>query len=285
MNARKRKMPSLLFGTGGVPHSSAGHSTIDGIRRIKELGLDCMELEFVQQVRMGEETAHQVAAAASQSGISLSAHAPYYINLNSKDPDKIKASQTRLLHTARIASICGAVSVVFHAAFYMGDSPDAVYNTVKKYLKEVLVQLEEENIRLWIRPEIMGKASEFGTVSEILRLSTELDGVLPAIDFAHWHARNGKFNSYPEFGSVFKQVKDNLSPSALENIHIHFSGIKYGKSGELSHLNLKESDFRYLELLQALRDFDVKGLVVCESPNLEEDALLLKNTYAGLTRL
>jgi deoxyribonuclease-4 len=284
MTAGIEKIPPLLFGTGGIPLSIEKRSTINGIKRIHELGLGCMEIEFVQQVQMGEATARQVAETAGQADIKLSAHAPYYINLNSREPEKIKASQTRLLHTARIASLCGAVSVVFHAAFYMGDSPIVVYDTVKKYLKEVLVQLEKEKIRLWIRPEIMGKGSEFGTVDEVLRLSQEFDSVLPAIDFAHWHAREGKFNSYPEFVSVLEQVKEKLGSSALENIHLHVSGIKYGKKGELSHLNLKESDFRYTELLQALLDFDVRGLVVCESPNLEEDALLLKNTYTGLTR-
>ena len=39
----------------------------------------------------------------------------------------------------------------------------------------------------------------------------------------------------------------------------------------------------YVELLRALSDYEVKGRVICESPNLEEDALLLQETYRGLT--
>jgi deoxyribonuclease IV len=284
MTTRIQEMSSLLFGTGGVPLSTLERSTISGIERIRELGLDCMEIEFVQRVQMGEKTAGQVRDIASRADIKLSAHAPYYINLNSQDSEKIKASQNRLLQTARIASLCGAISVVFHAAFYMGNSSVEVYDNVKKYLKEVLTQIEKEGIRLWIRPEIMGKETEFGTIEETIRLSRELEGVLPAIDFAHWHAREGKFNSYPEFVSVLQQIKENLGSSALKNIHIHASGIKYSKKGELSHLKLKESDFRYVDLLQALLDYDVSGLFICESPNLEEDALLLKKTYNGLVR-
>jgi deoxyribonuclease-4 len=65
-------------------------------------------------------------------------------------------------------------------------------------------------------------------------------------------------------------------------MHIHFSGIAYGKSGEIKHLPLKESDMNYVEILRVLKDFDAKGLVICESPNLEEDALLLKETYKSL---
>ena len=65
-------------------------------------------------------------------------------------------------------------------------------------------------------------------------------------------------------------------------MHIHVSGIAYGKKGEIKHLNLEESDFHYAELLKALKDYDARGLVICESPNLEADALLLQATYNTL---
>ncbi len=279
----KTTVPGLLFGTGGVPHSAKNASTIGGIERVKELGLGCMELEFVQQVKMGEKTAVQVAEAGRRAGIRLSAHAPYYINFNSPDPDKVEASKKRLLQTARIASICGAESAIFHTAFYMGSPPDAVYGRVRKCLAEVIAELEKEGVRIWVRPEVMGKGSEFGTIDEVLRLSSEFERVLPAVDVAHWHARNGAFNSYDEFIQVFRQIESKLGRRGLDNMHVHFSGIRYGKSGEISHLNLADSDFHYVELLRAFRDVDAKGLVICESPNLEDDAVLLRDTYASLS--
>jgi len=166
----------LLFGTGGTPHSAKTASTIDGIERIAELGLGCMEIEFVQGVKMGEAGARLVAETAARMRVKLTAHAPYFINLNAREPEKIRASQGRILQTARIAAICGAESIVFHTAFYLGDLPEQAYNTVKKYLGEILEQLKRENNRVWIRPEIMGKVSQFGTLEEVLNLSTELDG-------------------------------------------------------------------------------------------------------------
>lgn len=275
-------MAGLLFGTGGTPHSAKAASTIDGIKRIAELGLDCMEIEFVQGVKMGEAGARLVAEIAARIGIKLSAHAPYFINLNAREPEKIRASQGRILQTARIAAICGAESIVFHPAFYLGDPPEKAYNTVKKHLGEALNQLRRENNRVWIRPETMGKPSEFGTLEEILNLCTELEGLAPCIDFAHCHAKSGIFNSYQEFTSILQQIKERVGRAALDNMHIHVSGIAYGKKGETKHLNLKESDFQYVELLKALKDYDVKGLMICESPNLEEDALLLQATYNTL---
>ncbi len=276
-------MQALLFGTGGTPRSVQPPSTIDGIKRVAELGLDCMELEFVRGVRMGEETARQVAEVAAEEGITLSAHAPYYINFNAREPEKVRASQERLLQTARIGALCGARSVIFHAAFYLGDPAETAYHTVKERLRETLAQLKRENNQVCIRPEVMGKPSQFGTVDEVLRLCTELEGLAPCIDFAHWHARTGAFNSYPEFISVLQRIQGSLGRAALDDIHMHFSGINYGEKGERNHLNLEESDLNYIELLRALKDYEVKGLVICESPNLEEDARRLKETYNSLS--
>jgi deoxyribonuclease-4 len=66
-------------------------------------------------------------------------------------------------------------------------------------------------------------------------------------------------------------------------MHIHLSGIAYGKKGEIKHLMLPESDFRYAELLKALKERKAQGVIICESaPYLEQDALLLQQTYWSL---
>jgi deoxyribonuclease-4 len=282
--SKEKRMAELLFGTGGVPHSARETTTVSGIERIYELGLGCMELEFVQGVRMGETTAYQVAETAARTGIKLSAHAPYFINLNAREPEKIEKSKERILKTARIASLCGAQSIVFHAAFYLGDPPHKTYQAVKRHLAEILDRLKGEHNEVWLRTEVTGKSSQFGTIEEILDLCSELEGMAPCLDFAHWHARTGAANSYPEFASVLKRVEQRLGRAALDDLHIHLSGIRYGQKGELSHLNLEDSDLNHPELLQALKDHDAKGLIICESPNLEEDAQLLQATFKSLIK-
>ena len=276
-------MAELLFGTAGVPHTAETRTTIDGIRRIAELGLGCMEIEFVQGVRMGEDGARLVAEVAREHGIKLSAHAPYYINMNAHEPDKVIASQERLYQTAHIGGLCGIRSAVFHPAFYLGDEPETAYQAVKKNVAEVKERLEKDGNRVRLRPELMGKPSQFGSLEEILRLCADLDGLLPCIDFSHWHARTAAYNSYDEFSSMLKQIEEKLGRTALEDLHVHFSGINYGPKGEKNHLDLKESDMHYTELLQALKDSGAGGLVVCESPNLEEDAVMIQEIYNGLS--
>ncbi len=241
-----------------------------------------MEVEFVQGVRMGPESARAVGKVAAENQVSLSAHAPYYVNLNAHEPEKVVASQGRILQTARVASLFGGRSIVFHAGFYLGDSPSDTHAAVRENLKQVLAQLREEGNGVAVRPEISGKGSQFGSLEEVLQLCTDVEGLAPAIDFAHLHARTGAVNSYDEFADVLRQIEGALGRQALDDIHIHVSGIEYGPKGEKRHLVFADSDFHYTDLLRALKDFDIGGLLVCESPNLEEDALLLQETYHSL---
>ena len=272
----------LLFGTGGIPLSSRSPTSEIGIERVAELGLGCMEVQFVRGVKMSEEMARRVGDVAKSKGVRLTAHAPYFINLNSDDTEKVIASKERLIQTARIASLLRAEGIVFHAAFYLSDPFSAVYATVKQALEEMMKLLTAEGNRVLLRPETTGKESQFGTVEEILNLSAEIEGVTPCIDFAHLHARAGKSNSYEEFVALLNLVEGRLGRQALDHIHIHIAGVAYGKMGEIRHLNLRESDLNYVELLKALKDLEVNGLVICESPNLEGDALLLQETYYSL---
>jgi len=151
---------------------------------------------------------------------------------------------------------------------------------VKRHLQEVVNTLRKEGNIVTISPEVTGKPSQFGTLEEILQLSSEIEGVAPCIDFSHWHARTGKANSYEEFSDILDQVEKKLGRRGLDNMHIHVSGIAYGKKGEIKHLMLPDSDFQYAELLKALKELKAKGVMICESvPSLEKDALLLQQTY------
>ena len=273
----------LLFGTGGVPVSAKLRSTEAGIERIAELGLGCMEVEFVQGVRMSPEVAASVGELAARKNVALTAHGPYFINLNAVEPQKVHMSKERILQTARIAALFGARSITFHAAFYLKNTPAETYAVVKRHLQQVMNILQKEGNEVTISPEVTGKPSQFGTLEEILQLSSEIEEVAPCIDFSHWHARTGKANSYQEFLGMLDQVEKKLGRRGLDNMHIHLSGIAYGNKGEIKHLMLSDSDMQYTELLRALKERKAKGVVICESvPYLEQDALLLQQTYRAL---
>ena len=273
------KKGGLLFGTAGVPKSTGGTSSLAGIQRIVELGLDCMEVEFVKGVKMGTETAEKIGKKAEEMGVGLSVHAPYYVNLNSQEEGKRLISQDRILNSARLAAVCGARSVVFHPGYYGKGTAEEAFEVIKSRLQEVVSILKAERTPVVLRPETMGKRSQFGTFDEILFLCREVNGILPCFDFSHIHAREGKANSYPEFHRLLKKIAKKLGDKALKNMHIHISGSVYNEKGEMKHVNLEEPDVLFDEWIQALKDFDVRGMLICESPEQDKDALMLKNLF------
>lgn len=277
-------MADLRFGTGGTPLSAKDRGIEAGIKRLVELELDHLEVEFVHGVRITQAAAEKAGKLARERGITLTCHGPYYINLNSEEADKRVASVRRILETARAAHWLGAKSITFHPAFMLKNPESEVHAVVRQALESILETLEREGITdVRVSPELTGKESQYGSLKHLLALATELPGIHPCIDFSHYHARTGGAqNSYPEFCATLEAIRTALGRPALEQLHIHVSGINYTAKGERNHLVLKESDLEFEALVKALRDFEVGGWLVCESPNLEEDARLLKDTWLNL---
>ena len=155
--------------------------------------------------------------------------------------------------------------------------------TITEGLKEIISILKSDRTPVMLRPETLGKRTQFGSLEDILNLCREVDGILPCIDFCHIHARGGKANSYSEFHRILKKIEKKLGSRAIKNMHIHISGVDYNDKGEKKHLNLRDSDFRFDDWVQALKDYGVEGMIICESPNLEQDAMMLKHLYWGQT--
>lgn len=277
------KFDKLNFLTAGMPLRTGKGSYPEALGIIEEMNLDGMELEFVHGVRMKPEMQEVVQKIRSEKNLIITAHAPFYVNLNSQEEEKITASIQRIIETASVAYEAGAFSITFHAAYYMGKDKTFVYNQVKSCIEQINKVILPNKINTWIRPETTGKATQWGDLEEIVQLSTEIENVLPCVDFSHLHARSGgEYNTYDEFCKILETMGNKIGEYSLKNFHGHLAGIEYTAKGEKKHLNLEDSDMNYKDLLKALKEFDVKGALVCESPNIEEDASLLKQYYESI---
>ena len=275
------KFDKLNFITAGMPLRTGKGSYTKAFDILKEMNLDGMELEFVHGVRMSDTNRDFVKNMSKD--FVITAHGPFYINLNSQEEEKIDASLQRIIDTASVASEAGAFSITYHAAFYMGKDKETVYNQVKTQTKRIIEILENENINVWIRPETTGKATQWGDIDEIIRLSKDFEQVLPCVDFSHLHARSaGEYNTYDEFSKILEKMGTEIGQYAMENFHGHLAVIEYTAKGEKQHLNLENSDMNYKDLLKAMKEFGVKGALVCESPNIEDDCKLIKDYYYSL---
>lgn len=273
----------LLFGTAGVPNCTVKkNNPVEGVQKINELGLDCMQLEFAHGVRMKEEISSALRKASYELSVPLTSHGPYYINLNAREQDKIDSSVERIIQTAKISDLCGAESMTFHAAFYMKDSPYDVFDLVEKSMNVIEERLSRLDIEIELRPELTGKTSQFGSLEELITLTKNVNSVKPCMDFSHLYARTGEFNNYEDMVKVLDRLEDELGLDALKNMHINVSGISSNSKGDLKHLNLEKSDFNWKDMIKALKAKDCRGYVICNSPNLEVDAKMMKDFYMSL---
>ena len=277
------KIDKLNFLTAGMPLSTGKGGYPKALDIIEEMGLDGMEVEFVHGVRMSDETRQFLNKTAKEKNLVLTAHGPFYINLNSKEEEKVEASVNRIIDTASTANDFGGYSITYHAAFYMGKDKEVVYEQVRRQTEKIVKILNDNNLKMWIRPETTGKATQWGDYEEIIRLSKDFEQVLPCVDFSHIHSSTGgEYNNYDEFCKIIDIIGTELGDFALNNFHAHLAGIEYTSKGERRHLIFEESDMNYKDLLKALKVFGVKGALVCESPNIETDAKILKDYYMSL---
>lgn len=273
----------LMFGTAGIPERAKGQGPVAGVEALRELGLDAMELEFVRGVWMTEELAVRVGRRARTLGIYLTAHAPYWLNLNSPDDQVVRASMDRIVRSAEVADLAGARHLAFHAAFYSGTGATRTYIAVRRRLGRLVRILSNRGLSISLSPEVMGRPSQFGSIEEIVDLCRDVEGLTPCIDFSHQHARTGVCNTYEEYCHLLDFLRERLGARAVARMHIHVSGIEYGLKGEVRHLSLRGSDLNYTALLKALKSRRAGGILICESPDPQREALLLKRAYSRIS--
>ena len=273
----------LHFAVAGSPISTPSPGgSVEGIKRANKLGITAMELEWVQRVPGSKARMDEIRSVAEDLDMYLTVHAPYFVNLNAKEPAKLVASKARIIHALEMAELAGAVSVCVHAAFYLGMDSKDVYKNLEKAVGEIMKQQKKVAPNTNLALETMGKRSQFGSLEEVLKISKKFK-IYPTVDVAHMHARsNGKWNTKKEFNKIFDLYEKYLGKKSLQKMHIHYSGIQYTKKGERRHLPFKKSDAAWKEFVEVLKKRKIGGVVVCESPVLEKDTLLLKKTYEKL---
>ncbi|MCL4273041.1 MAG: TIM barrel protein [Anaerolineales bacterium] len=273
---------SFKFGTVGSPIGTPKKpgGSVGAIGFSKSIGLDALELGWVQSVRVTEATCAAIKSTGAEQGVALSVHAPYFINLNATDEEWSK-SRKRLMDAAHYGYLAGATDIIFHPGSYFGNDPADVLKVALPRLEGCVKELQKNGDKVTLRPETMGKSAMLGSFDDALAMSKAMDMVQPCLDFAHLHARpgDGTMNTYDEWSRLLEKYGKALGKKALKNLHIHLSGIEYGPKGEKNHLPLAEADLDLKALFKAMHAFGCAGRILCESPIMEEDALNMKKAW------
>lgn len=277
---------SFRFGTVGSPISTPKKpgGSVGAVMRLAELDLHSLELGWVRAVRVTEETCASIKATGQEYDVSLSVHAPYFINLNA-DEEEWPKSRQRLMDAAHYGNLAGASDIVFHPGSYFERPAQEVLPLAIERLKGCIDELRSAGNPVTLRPETMGKSAMLGSLDDTLAMSQAIPGVIPCVDFAHLHARqgDGSMNTYAEWMRSLEAYARLLGEGALHNLHVHLSGIEYGPKGEKEHLKVEEADLDVRAILRALHDTGCRGRILCESPAMEDDALLIRQMWLEVT--
>ncbi len=245
-----------------------GPAGIGNIREVEKnfeiyhsLGFRVAEIPFTYGVYIKKnqhrKEIEEIKKQANKFEIKLSIHAPYWINLNSNDNEKVEASKKRILDSCEIANLLDAQRVVFHCGFY-GEDKGKAFENIRFRILEMMEICRKNKWDVELCPEVMGKKNVFGSVEEISNLVEET-GCGFCIDFAHILARYGSYNS--------DLIKKNFPQKRW---HCHFSGIDYGEKGERNHRMADAEEWKkFLKGIPSGKEVEI----ICESPNPVEDCM------------
>lgn len=274
----------LRFGPAGKPIDYTGPTqAIPAYLNSK--GLDAFEYQAVRNVRVREEVATQLRLQAEKYDVLLSMHGPYYINLSSDKMEVIEKSIKWLVLAAITAYKMGANIVVFHPGYYGNKSPREALELAVNSLKRIVEELSSNSIKsVSLGAETTGRISQLGSLEEVIELCLRVDMVKPVIDWAHLHARTlGEYiNSVEDVTKTIDLLEREIGKEAVENLHMHYSKIEYGKGGEREHHVLEDTNHGpdYLVVCRGLREVGISGVLISETPLLDRDAILMRDVYA-----
>ena len=153
--------------------AGTGGKDPENLVQIKKEGFSAVEVAFTYSIWMSNKDAKQYKEMNKKLGLKLSIHAPYYINLNSKDKKKLESSKRRIITCCERAYHMDADKVVFHPGYYGGMKEEKTYQNIKKAILDIQKVIKKNKWKVKLAPETTGKVNVFGSVDEIARLKRE----------------------------------------------------------------------------------------------------------------
>ena len=268
----------VYLGPAGIPTVAEDRTTEGGIKKVSELGLNSIELEFVRNVYLNQKKAEEVGRLAKDLNVQLTVHAPYFINLLSDKKSTVEASKKRILESLDRAERMGAKAVVVHAAYYGGLSKEEAFEKMKGITEEILDEMKKSGIsKTLLAYETMAKESQFAGLEELLQLMKEVKSkqLTVNVDFAHLFVRN---NGKIDYVEILEKLK------GFDQIFSHFSNVKFNVNTKKFvdvHVAIN-SHPAFKPLAEEILKRKLNITIISESPILEQDSLKMLQIFKKL---
>lgn len=282
---------SAKFGPAGNAESFPYKSSVDAPKWLKEIGLDCYEYQCGKGVNVGEATARKIGLAAVEQGITLSLHAPYFINLANPDPESLQKTIGYITSACLAADWMGANRVIIHSGALMKRTRREAQEIALRSIKEVVRACDDAGVgHITLCPETMGKINQLGDLDEVLELCTVDERLIPCVDFGHLYARSlGEDDGAEAYCRMLDRMKEVLGEERASRFHSHFSHIEFTPGGGEKCHRTFDSDGGYgpdwAPLAAEVARRGWSPTFICESAGTQaEDALTMKRIYEEALR-
>src|SRR3990172_7708109 len=240
----------IRFGPSGIPLSCKGRTLRDGIEDVHNLGLSAMEVQLVR-VNVLERPAGE--EEVGQTPRSLPGELVVEIRRQEDKKD------------LRIPDLGAAVVATF-LGLYGELGPKEAVARIQANVKSLRDQYRALKLGVKLGLETSGRKEVVGSLDEIMALCKTVKGVVPVLNFAHVHAREGGTLRRPE---DFAAALDRVEKAApVGHVHTHFTGVEHEGGSELRYTPIKKGDLRFEPLAECLLDNDYDLTLVSSSPLL-----------------
>ncbi len=275
------------FGTAGSCkdfYENGGKSALDMPLWLREKGLECFEYQCGRGVKISEDAARKLGEKATENGIILSIHAPYYISLSSTEPEKRDNSIRYIMDSLKAAKNMGAGRIVVHSGSCGSITRKEALELATDTLKRAVAAADEAGYGdIHICPETMGKVKQLGNVDEVIKLCLIDERIIPTIDFGHVNAMTlGGLKTVEDVEEILIKLENKLGAERGKNFHAHYSRIEYTNAGEKKHHTFAESEFEpdFSHIAEALARRGATPHIICESAGTQtRDAAEIKRIY------
>lgn len=251
---------------------------------LSKKGLNAYEYSFGKGILLSDEMATKIGEEMKKYGITISLHAPYFINFANPDDEMVEKSYGYVIDSLKKLRILGGTHLVVHPASCGKMERSEAVALTKKRLNILKDRIIAEGLDdMYVCLETMGKSAQIGTVDEILDFCTLFDHYMPTFDFGHINAlTGGTLKTDADYEDIIVKCLNTLGEYRTKNVHIHFSKIEYSSKGEVKHLTLADTKYgpEFEPLARVIKKYNLEPTVICESKGIMAvDAMKLRDIY------
>ena len=216
---------------------------------------------------------YEIGDLAKELDVGVSLHTPNYIDLASDSPLTDDCLNS-IRHAALIENALGGDIVVTNLGLYSDINDEEaseanIYNNVDALME----WWKDEGLKPKLGIEITGQQEVFGSLEQVLDVCHNIKGLVPVINWPHYHSRTG--GSLLE-AEDFQYVIEQAEPYCNGHLHTLFAGAEHSDGNELRLTPIKKGDLKFETLAECLVDMRPDMTVISSSPLLEHDAMYMR---------